>query len=67
MHLVAVLVRREGEQHFTGRKATGASGRTRYAIRVRGEGCFTVTVTRVHAAGFTWDGRTPRNRLCVGR
>ena len=65
--LVAVLVRREGERHFTGRKATGASGRTRYAIRVRGEGCFTVTVTRVHAAGFTWDGRTPRNRFCVRR
>jgi len=62
--LVAVLVRRDGERHFTGRKATGASGRTRYAIRTRGQGCFTVTVTTVRAAGFKWDGRTPRNRFC---
>ena len=65
--LVSVLVRRAGERQFTGRKTTGASGRTRYAVRVRGAGCLTLSVTRARAAGFTWDGRTPRNRFCVRR
>ena len=65
--LVRILVRRDGRGHFSGRAVTGASGKTRYAIRVRGTGCLTLSVTQVRAAGFTWDGRTPRNRFCVRR
>ena len=63
--LVRILVRRDGRGHFSGRAVTGASGRSRYAIRARGEGCFTVRVRSVRAVGFRWDGRTPRNRFCV--
>ncbi|MCI0634302.1 MAG: DUF4402 domain-containing protein [Actinobacteria bacterium] len=63
--LVRVLVRRDGRRHFTGRAVTGASGRSRYAVRARGEGCFTVKIRSVRAAGFRWDGRTPRNRFCL--
>jgi hypothetical protein len=60
---VSVLVKRDGRRHFSGRAATGASGRTFYRVRAGG-GCFTVTVRKVSAAGFTWNGRTPRNRFC---
>ena len=63
--LVSVLVRRDGRRHFSGRGATGASGRTRYLVRAGGDGCFTLRITRVRAAGFRWDGRTPRNRFCT--
>jgi hypothetical protein len=63
--LVSVLVRHDDRRHFTGRGATGPSGRTRYLVRARGDGCFTVRITKVRAAGFTWDGRTPRNRFCT--
>ena len=63
--LVRISVRRDGRGHFSGRAVTGASGRSRYALRVRGEGCFTVRVRSVRAIGFKWDGRTPRNRFCV--
>jgi hypothetical protein len=65
--LVRILVRRDGRGHFSGRAVTGASGRSRYAIRARGEGCFTVRVRSVRAVGFRWDGRTPRNRFCIRR
>ena len=59
---VTVVVRRDGRRHFSGRATTGSAGRT--LLRVPGRGCFTVIVKRASAAGFTWDGRTPRNRFC---
>jgi hypothetical protein len=63
--LVSILVRREGRPHFTGRAPTGTSGNARYRVATRGGGCFTVRIMRVRAAGFRWDGRTPRNRFCA--
>ena len=62
---VAVLVRRDGRSHFGTRSQTGASGRTVYRVPARRGGCFTLAVRAVSAAGFVWDGRTPRNRFCV--
>jgi hypothetical protein len=42
---------------------TGPAGKA--FIRVKaGPGCVAVTVTKATAQGFTWDGRTPRNRYC---
>lgn len=62
--VVSVVVRRNGRSYFSARAATGAAGRTMYRVQVRGGGCFTTMIRRVSAAGFTWDGRTPRNRFC---
>jgi hypothetical protein len=66
--VVSVLVRRDGRRHLSARAATGAAGRTVYRVRsARRRACFTTTIRRVSAAGFTWDGRTPRNRFCRPR
>jgi len=45
------------------RVVTGAAGKARLFVP-RGDGCYTVSVPRAVAQGFTWDGRTPRNRFC---
>ena len=45
------------------RVVTGAAGKARLFVP-RGDGCYTVSVTRAVAQGFTWNGRTPRNRFC---
>jgi hypothetical protein len=60
---VRIVVKRDGRRHFSARARTGVSGQA--LVRVpAGSGCFTVVVTRAVAQGFTWDGRTPRNRFC---
>ena len=59
---LVVLVRRDGRRVATERARTGAGGKA--LVRARGRGCFTVTVRSASAAGFRWDGRTPRNRFC---
>jgi hypothetical protein len=60
---VRLVVKRDGRKLASARGVTGPAGKTR--VRVPGgRGCFTVTVTRAVAQGFTWDGRTPRNRAC---
>ena len=64
---VRIVVKRDVRTHFSGRATTGASGRARYAVRIRADSCFTVRVRSVRAVGFKWDGRTPRNRFCVRR
>jgi hypothetical protein len=65
--VISVVVRRNGRSHFSARAATGAAGRTVYRVRARRGGCFTTVIRRVSAAGFAWDGRTPRNRYCRPR
>ncbi len=62
---VSVLVRRDGRPHYGTRGTSGASGRIVYRVPARRGGCFTVAVQRATAAGFVWDGKTPRNRFCV--
>ena len=62
---VSVLVRRNGGRYFTGRASTGPGGNTDYRVPLGNGGCFTTTVRKVSAAGFAWDGRTPRNRFCT--
>jgi hypothetical protein len=65
--VVSVLVRRNGRRYFSARAVTGAGGRTFHRVPASRGGCFTTTITRISAAGFTWDGRTPRNRFCTRR
>ena len=62
---VSVLVRRNGGRYFTERAATGPGGNTVYRVPLGRGGCFTTAVRKVTAAGFAWDGRTPRNRFCT--
>jgi hypothetical protein len=65
--LVAVLVKRDGRRFYTARGATGPAGKTVFRVSAAAGRCFTTTVRRVSAAGFAWDGRTPRNRYCRPR
>ena len=62
--VVSVLVRRDGRDYFSARAATAAAGRTVYRVPAQRGGCFTTTIRTVSAAGFAWNGRTPRNRFC---
>ena len=64
---VSVLILRNGRSYASARAATGAAGRTVYRLPARRGGCFTTMIRRVSAAGFVWDGRTPRNRYCQPR
>jgi hypothetical protein len=58
------IVARVGERQVArARVVTGAAGKARVLVPPRA-GCYTISVTRVVAAGFTWNGRTPRNRFC---
>ena len=56
-------VKRNGSRLASARGVTGPAGKTRVGVP-GGRGCFMVAVTRAVAQGFTWDGRTPRNRVC---
>jgi hypothetical protein len=58
------IVTRVGDQRLgRARVTTGAAGKARLLVRARA-GCYTISVTRALAPGFTWNGRTPRNRFC---
>ena len=58
------IVTRVGDQRLgRARAVTGAAGKGRVLVRAR-PGCYSISVTRAVAEGFTWNGRTPRNRFC---
>jgi hypothetical protein len=61
--VVVAVVRPDGGHANRMRFATGTSGRARLRLRV--DGCFTIRVARASAAGFRWDGRSPRRRFCA--
>jgi hypothetical protein len=61
---VYLALRRDGRSYLTKRAVTGPAGRTTFRVPARGGGCFTSAIRRVSAAGFAWNGRTPRNRFC---
>jgi hypothetical protein len=65
--VASVLVRRDGRSYLSRRVTTGPAGRTTFGVPARRGGCFTTAIRRVSAAGFRWDGRTPRNRFCLRR
>ena len=60
----AVLVRRNGREHFTAAKRTDATGRATFLVP-RAAGCFTTKVASLTAPGYRWNGRTPANRFCT--
>ena len=61
---LTLVARLDDRRVARGRTTTGAAGKARLLVP-GGRGCYTVSVTRVVAAGFTWNGRTPRNRFCA--
>ena len=60
---VRAVVKLGGKRHALAHGRTGSGGKTMLRAPL-GRGCFTVAITRATAAGFSWDGRTPRNRFC---
>ena len=60
---VTLAVRLDGRRVARVQARTGAAGKARVLVP-SGSGCYVVTATRAVAAGFTWNGRTPRNRFC---
>jgi hypothetical protein len=64
---IAIVVRRNGRVYLSKTATTGAAGRVSVRMLARTGGCFTTTITRATALGFTWDRHTSRNRLCRPR
>jgi hypothetical protein len=64
---VSLVVLWNGRRFYAKRVTTGAAGRVSLRLPTRQGGCFTTTITGVTAVGFTWDGHTPRNRICRPR
>jgi hypothetical protein len=62
--VLRVLVRSGGKLVSSSRVGTGPAGRALLRIQVRRGTCATTTVGHASAAGFRWDGRTPRSRVC---
>jgi hypothetical protein len=60
---LTIVARLGGQRVARARVVTGAAGKTRILVPA-GNGCYTVSVTRAVAEGFTWNGPTPRNRFC---
>jgi len=61
---IAIVVRRNGRLFYSKVATTGAAGRVSVRVLARRAGCFTTTISRVTALGFTWDHRMRRNRYC---
>ena len=60
---LTLVVHRDDRRVARGRVVTGAAGKGRM-LAPSGAGCYTVSVTRAVSQGFTWNGKTPRNRFC---
>ncbi len=63
---VGVLVRRNGGRHLVAARRAGARGRASFRPAAK-PGCFTTRITRVAAAGYRWNEKTPTNRFCIER
>jgi hypothetical protein len=62
--VLVALVRQDGRTLRRARVRTGTLGRAQLRMRNL-DGCATVRLARVSAAGFRWNGRTPRSRVCA--
>ena len=60
---LTLVVRLDDRRVARTRAVTGAAGKARFRLPSR-QGCYMIVVTHATAQGFTWDGRTPRNRFC---
>ncbi|HET6623935.1 MAG TPA: hypothetical protein VFG70_05345 [Gaiellaceae bacterium] len=60
---ITLVARLDGRRVARAQRPTGAAGKARLQLTL-GRGCVSLAVTRAHAEGFRWDGRSPRIRLC---
>jgi hypothetical protein len=60
---LTIVTRVRGQRLSRARVVTGAAGKARALAPARA-GCYTISVSRAVAEGFTWNGRTPPNRFC---
>ena len=60
---LTLVVRLDDRRVARTRAVTGAAGKASFRLSSR-QGCYMIVVTHATAQGFTWDGRTPRNRFC---
>ena len=60
---LTIVIRVDDRRLGRARVVTGAAGKGRVLVRAR-PGCYSISVVRAVAQGFTWDGRTPRNPFC---
>lgn len=60
---LTLAVRLDGKRVSRAHVRTGPAGKAFTRVQAA-QGCVAVTVTKAAAQGFTWDGRTPRNRFC---
>jgi hypothetical protein len=61
---VVLAVRRDGGPRSVRRASTGPAGRAVLALPAHRGTCWSLAVARASAAGFAWDGRARRSRVC---
>src|SRR5262249_47169614 len=62
---VSILIYRNGTPYATGSSTTASTGKVLFSSLFTPAGCYSTTVTKVTAAGYTWDGVTPANHFCT--
>jgi hypothetical protein len=61
---MTVAAFRNGTLFATSSGTTNSLGRDLFIVYPTPAGCYTVTVTKLTATGYTWDGVTPPNQFC---
>jgi subtilase family serine protease len=63
---VSIEVYLNGKAYASGTGTTGSAGTVAFGLRRAPKGTYTTTVTKVSAAGLTWNGVTPSNSYTKG-
>jgi hypothetical protein len=61
---VTATLNRNGAPYASATNTTGSTGKTTLTSYFTPSGCYTITVTKVTATGYLWDGVTPPNSFC---
>jgi hypothetical protein len=61
---VSVAISRNGASYGSATGTTGSNGSATFVVRRAPSGCYSTTVTKIVAAGTSWDGVTPPNQFC---
>jgi hypothetical protein len=61
---VSILIYRNGTPYATGSSSTASTGKVTFSSLFTPAGCYSTTVTKLTATGYTWDGTTPANQFC---
>jgi hypothetical protein len=61
---LSVATYRNGTLFGTASGTTNSLGRDLFVITSTPTGCYSTTVTKLTATGYTWDGVSPPNQYC---